>query len=80
MSSRIPRFIMAGILAAALAAGGCKTATTDTPPADHTINKNGHYHKTGLTNPTVNCVQCHGADLRGGSAGVSCYKCHGQKW
>ena len=68
-------------LVATLAAAGCKTPTTDTSrPADHTINKSGSYHKTGLTNPTVNCVQCHGSDLKGGSAGVSCFKCHGQKW
>ena len=65
---------------AALAVGGCQTPTTDTArPADHTVNKSGAYHKTGLTSPTVNCVQCHGTDLKGGS-GPSCFKCHGQKW
>lgn len=49
-------------------------------PSDHTVNKNGVMHKSGLTNPTSNCVSCHGSDLKGGSAGVSCYSCHGQKW
>jgi len=79
MSAKIKTLIAAAILAAALAAGGCKTPTTDNHPADHTINNGGHYHKPGLTNPTVNCVMCHGADLRGGS-GPSCTSCHGQKW
>jgi len=76
-----PKIMLTALaLVATLAAAGCKTPTTDTSrPADHTINKSGSYHKTGLTNPTANCVQCHGADLRGGS-GPSCFKCHGQKW
>ena len=50
------------------------------PPADHTISKDGYMHKSGLDNPLANCVDCHGADLKGGSVGVSCYQCHGQKW
>ncbi len=79
MRSNVTRFIAIGILAATVAAAGCKTPTTESHPADHTVSENGVYHKTGLTNPTVNCVQCHGADLRGGS-GPSCYSCHGQKW
>ena len=66
-------------LVAALAAGGCKIPTANTPPAGHTVNKNGVYHRPGLTDPMTNCGQCHGSDLRGGS-GPSCYKCHGQKW
>jgi hypothetical protein len=49
-------------------------------PSDHTVSKSGTMHKSGLTNPTTNCVSCHGSDLKGGSAGVSCYSCHGQKW
>jgi mono/diheme cytochrome c family protein len=43
-------------------------------------NKGGTYHKPGLNDPLTNCVACHGADLRGGTTGVSCFKCHGQKW
>lgn len=50
------------------------------PPADHTINQSGYMHKSGLNQPLVNCVACHGSDLRGGSTGVSCFECHGTKW
>ena len=50
------------------------------PPGDHTISQDGYMHKSGLNNPLDNCVSCHGADLRGGTTGVSCYECHGQKW
>jgi len=50
------------------------------PPADHTISQDGYMHKSGLTQPLVNCVSCHGADLRGGTTGVSCFECHGTKW
>jgi cytochrome c553 len=75
-----PKILLAALtLAAALAAGGCTTPTTNTAPAGHTVNKNGVYHRPGLTDPLTNCVTCHGADLRGGS-GPSCYSCHGQKW
>lgn len=49
-------------------------------PEGHTVNKSGTFHKAGLDDPLTNCVQCHGSDLRGGSAGVSCFQCHGQKW
>jgi cytochrome c553 len=50
------------------------------PPADHTISKSGFMHKNGLDQPLTNCVGCHGADLKGGTAGVSCFECHGTKW
>ena len=50
------------------------------PPADHTVSKDGYMHKSGLTEPLVNCVSCHGSDLKGGAVGVSCYECHGKKW
>ncbi len=49
-------------------------------PQDHTISKSGAMHKPGLNDPLTNCVSCHGADLRGGDVGVSCYECHGKKW
>jgi len=49
-------------------------------PDNHTIDNSGVYHKPGLHDPMTNCVSCHGDDLRGGSAPVSCYQCHGQKW
>lgn len=50
------------------------------PPADHTVNEDGFMHKSGLTQPLANCVSCHGSDLKGGTTGVSCFECHGQKW
>ncbi|MCU0458923.1 MAG: hypothetical protein MUE37_07510 [Bacteroidales bacterium] len=61
---------------------GCEKTndTTRNPPADHTISQGGYKHKSGLTQPLTNCVSCHGADLRGGSTGVSCFECHGTKW
>ena len=49
-------------------------------PDDHTVSIEGVRHKSGLNNPDVNCVACHGQLLDGGSAGVSCFDCHGKKW
>jgi mono/diheme cytochrome c family protein len=76
---RTKLLLAAFALVAVLATGGCTSPASNTPPAGHTVNKNGVYHRPGLTDPMTNCVQCHGADLRGGS-GPSCYSCHGQKW
>jgi hypothetical protein len=61
---------------------GCEKATNPkyNPPPDHTISKNGFMHKSGLGQPLVNCVSCHGSDLKGGTTGVSCFECHGTKW
>lgn len=44
----------------------------------HTVSIGSHWHKPGFFNPTTNCVQCHGSDLKGGSSGSSCYNssCH----
>ena len=50
------------------------------PPSDHAISKDGFMHKSGLNQPLDNCVGCHGADLNGGTTGVSCYECHGKEW
>ena len=50
------------------------------PPSDHTISEDGILHKIGLHQPLTDCVYCHGDDLTGGTAGVSCYECHGKKW
>jgi hypothetical protein len=50
------------------------------PPSDHSISKDGFMHKSGLEQPLTNCVSCHGSDLEGGTAGVSCFECHGKKW
>jgi cytochrome c553 len=61
---------------------GCEKANDQkhNPPQDHTINNAGFMHKSGLNQPLVNCVSCHGSDLKGGSTGVSCFECHGTKW
>lgn len=72
--------VIAGLLTLWLAACSSPASDTGNHPADHTINKNGTYHKPGLDNPLANCVSCHGADLKGGTVGVSCFQCHGQKW
>jgi len=59
----------------------CSSPTNSNPKvSSHDVKKSGVYHKTGLTDPMTNCVECHGNDLRGGSANVSCYSCHGKKW
>jgi DnaJ-class molecular chaperone len=68
-----------------LIALGCKnpqdsnSSNSDTP-ADHTTNVHGVMHKAGLNNASTNCTSCHGSDLKGGTAGVSCFQCHGKKW
>lgn len=51
-----------------------------TPPADHTISKDGFMHLSGLEQPLASCISCHGADLKGGTTGVSCFECHGTEW
>jgi mono/diheme cytochrome c family protein len=80
----IAKQLVAALLAAGLVVGmgACTSPASDTNkhPADHTVNKGGVYHKTGLNDPLTNCVSCHGSDLKGGTAGVSCFSCHGQKW
>ena len=50
------------------------------PPSDHTESKDGAMHKSGLQQPIINCVDCHGDNLEGGTSTVSCYECHGKKW
>jgi len=61
---------------------GCEKANNPkyNPPPDHTISKNGFMHKSGLDQPLVSCISCHGSDLKGGTVGVSCFECHGTKW
>ncbi len=62
----------------------CTTSTEPTnnsnAPSDHSVNKNGVMHKSGLQSPLSNCINCHGGDLKGGDVGVSCFSCHGKKW
>lgn len=68
-----------------LCLAGVSACSSSTAPADgpenHTIRKGGAAHAPGLNSPLTQCVSCHGADLKGGSAGQpSCFQCHGQKW
>jgi len=58
----------------------CGRSTESNAPSDHNVSKDGVYHKSGLNSPTESCVECHDADLRGGSSDVSCYDCHDKKW
>ena len=81
MKARKSLLIMMILAVMALFIGCEKTNSSGyNPPADHTVNHDGYMHKSGLTQPLTNCVSCHGADLRGGSTGVSCFECHGTKW
>jgi len=57
-----------------------KNTSNYNPPSDHTVSMSGYMHKDGYAQPLANCTACHGADLTGGSVGVSCYECHGKKW
>lgn len=45
----------------------------------HTDVQNGVGHMTGKEDPYNNCTSCHAADLQG-SAGPSCFTCHGSTW
>lgn len=51
----------------------------DDGQATHTVDKAGVLHREGLEDPLVNCVECHGADLRG-ARGPDCHSCHGDLW
>ena len=81
MKSRISHILMAGIISMSLLLS-CESNVESNynPPDDHTLSKDGIKHKSGLKSAADNCVECHGDDLRGGSAAVSCYECHGKKW
>ena len=76
--------LLVGVCAALVlfVAGACGSATAPAnAPANHTNFKGGAAHGPGPSNATVNCVQCHGADLQGGTSGEpSCFTCHGKKW
>ena len=79
-------FLMLGfaVLLVGVAGGSNGCGDDDLPPnapSGHTVNEDGVAHADGHRNPTANCVDCHGADLRGGSNGEpSCFSCHGQEW
>ena len=70
-------------IALAFPASACSDSATvpEDAPEGHTVMEGGVPHQAGLNNPEVNCVACHGADLKGGDAGQpSCFTCHGKKW
>ncbi len=76
----IKKLYMIMIVFLFLTACGKDPVSSGNAPSDHTVNKDGVKHKTGLSNPPQNCVSCHGSDLKGGDVGVSCFSCHGKKW
>ncbi len=66
---------------ALLACSDSGTGPVGDAPQGHTVVRGGVAHAPGLTTPVQSCATCHGADLRGGSAGQpSCYSCHAKKW
>lgn len=50
------------------------------PDEAHSVSKDGARHMPGLQDPLTSCSACHGTDLKGGTSGVSCFECHGEKW
>ena len=73
--------------------GPFPSAQKQGPPADHTANITGVFHKPGYMNPYressgCSAAECHQDDLDGGVAVVnggqtiapSCFQCHGTKW
>jgi hypothetical protein len=80
MRRRIAVLLLLGATTFGTVACTSPDSNPTTPPADHTFSMSGVYHKAGFTDPLNSCVVCHGTDLTGGTAGVSCFQCHGQKW
>ena len=80
MTIRISGVIILTVLVLCVSCNLFSPGADGDAPEGHTVNKNGAFHKPGLDNPLANCVECHGADLRGGTSGVSCFRCHGQVW
>lgn len=60
----------------------------DEPPSDTGINEGYHpdgwadadQHGMGAKMGELPCINCHGEDLNGGLAGVSCDECHDKGW
>jgi hypothetical protein len=72
--------IAAALVVSVASCGDDPTAPEDAPEG-HTVVVDGVTHAPGLQNPAANCVECHGAQLTGGTDGEpSCFSCHGQKW
>jgi hypothetical protein len=75
----MPIAIRRAAMASALFLLSLSACSSSSAPSSHTVSKDGVMHMPGLTNPTTNCVSCHGSDLKGGS-GPSCFSCHAKKW
>lgn len=64
------------------------TETKSRPPADHTDNRGGFFHKGDRHDGVEDCKTCHGINLTGGVGVVegtpqltpSCFQCHGDVW
>ena len=61
---------------------GCGSdATAPNGPPGHTVVRGNVAHAPGLETPELECVSCHGVNLRGGAEGEpSCFSCHGKTW
>jgi len=69
------RFFLLLLLPALVIVADCGSDAPD----DHQVSQDGTRHLEGLKDPDVNCVTCHGEDLKGDD-GPSCYECHNKKW
>jgi hypothetical protein len=76
----LKKYIISFVTIIFIIACSSSTDPNSSAPSDHTINKDGVLHKSGLNDPEKNCTSCHGANLQGGESAPSCYKCHNKKW
>ena len=76
LSNSLRSTVSALVIAVALAAAGCSSgnsqAILDPNTGKHAANWIVDHRVAFLTDPAL-CTECHGADLRGGISGVSCY-------
>ena len=57
--------------------GECHTDQSGHPSAGWLVQGDEHFHGARLAETgTAYCAGCHGADYKGGDAGVSCFTCH----
>ncbi len=51
-------------------------------PQDHTLEKNGYWHQSEITQIESICINCHGADFKGdlNRSTPSCLVCHEKNW
>jgi hypothetical protein len=60
----------------------CSKEVVPTPSVTHPegwsdVNSAVFHGEKVRTDSSESCIQCHGADYKGGNSGVSCYQCHG---